>query len=107
MGPIGGARVGFKDGAYILNPTVDELTESALDLVVAGTQEGVLMVESEAGELSEEIMLGAVSFGHLIGKAVAVDSRHLRQRNRLEAQKRAFHGRRNGAGICHRSGYQA
>jgi polyribonucleotide nucleotidyltransferase len=64
LGPIAAARVGFKDGAYILNPTTDELAESALDLVVAGTSEGVLMVESEAKELSEEIMLGAVTFGH-------------------------------------------
>ncbi|MBT4890994.1 MAG: polyribonucleotide nucleotidyltransferase, partial [Rhodospirillales bacterium] len=64
MGPLGAARVGYKDGEYLLNPTVEELTESELDLVVAGTQEGVLMVESEAKELSEDIMLGAVKFGH-------------------------------------------
>jgi len=64
MGPIAGARVGRVDGAYVLNPTLDELADSDLDLVVAGTKEGVLMVESEASELSEEIMLGAVSFGH-------------------------------------------
>ncbi|NVK19868.1 MAG: polyribonucleotide nucleotidyltransferase [Methylocystaceae bacterium] len=64
MGPIGAARVGYKDGEYLLNPTTDELEESVLDLAVAGTQEGVLMVESEAQELSEEIMLGAVAFGH-------------------------------------------
>ncbi|MCE2964431.1 MAG: polyribonucleotide nucleotidyltransferase [Alphaproteobacteria bacterium] len=64
MGPIGAAKVGYIDGKYVLNPTVSELKESSLELVVAGTQEGVLMVESEARELSEEIMLGAVEFGH-------------------------------------------
>ncbi len=64
MGPIGGARVAFTNGEYVLNPTLDELKESQLDLVVAGTQDAVLMVESEAKELSEEIMLGAVMFGH-------------------------------------------
>lgn len=65
LGPIGGARVGYKNGEYILNPTMDVTrNESELDLVVAGTQEGVLMVESMASELSEEVMLGAVNFGH-------------------------------------------
>ena len=64
LGPIGAARVGFIEGEYVLNPCVDELPNSKLDLVVAGTQEGVLMVESEAHELSEEQMLGAVMFGH-------------------------------------------
>ena len=64
MGPVGAARVGYVDGAYKLNPLIDEVKESALDLVVAGTQDAVLMVESEAKELSEEIMLGAVMFGH-------------------------------------------
>jgi polyribonucleotide nucleotidyltransferase len=64
MGPIGAARVGFANNEYILNPTIDEMKESQLDLVVAGTQDAVLMVESEAQELSEEIMLGAVMFGH-------------------------------------------
>ncbi len=64
LGPIGGCRVGYKDGEYILNPTQAEVPESDLDLVLAGTQEGVLMVESEAQELSEEVMLGAVVFGH-------------------------------------------
>ena len=64
MGPIGGARVGFINNEYVLNPTLDEMTESQLDLVVAGTSDAVLMVESEAKELSEEIMLGAVMFGH-------------------------------------------
>src|ERR1700732_2394723 len=64
MGPIGGARVGFSNSEYVLNPTIDEMKESQLDLVVAGTQDAVLMVESEAKELSEDIMLGAVMFGH-------------------------------------------
>jgi polyribonucleotide nucleotidyltransferase len=64
MGPIGGARVGYQDGKYILNPTFTQLKTSALDLVVAGTQDAVLMVESEASELSEDVMLGAVMFGH-------------------------------------------
>ncbi len=64
LGPIGAARVGYIDGQYVLNPPVDSMSSSQLDLVVAGTQEGVLMVESEANELSEEIMLGAVTFGH-------------------------------------------
>jgi polyribonucleotide nucleotidyltransferase len=63
LGPIGGARVGYIDGQYVLNPTLEQIPESKLDLVVAGTAEGVLMVESEAEELSEEIMLGAVTFG--------------------------------------------
>jgi polyribonucleotide nucleotidyltransferase len=64
LGPIGAARVGYKDGKYILNPTATQLSESKLDLVVAGTAEGVLMVESEAKGLDEETMLGAVVFGH-------------------------------------------
>ena len=64
MGPIGGIRVGRKDDKLIFNPTSDELKESELDLVIAGTKEGVLMVESEAQELSEEVMLDAVTQGH-------------------------------------------
>jgi polyribonucleotide nucleotidyltransferase len=64
LGPIGGARVGYIDGNYILNPTLGEVSRSQLDLVVAGTGKGVLMVESEAKELSEDLMLGAVTFGH-------------------------------------------
>jgi len=64
LGPIGGARVGYIEGNYVLNPTLGEILRSELDLVVAGTTEGVLMVESEAKELSEELMLGAVTFGH-------------------------------------------
>jgi polyribonucleotide nucleotidyltransferase len=64
MGPLGAARVGFVNNEYVLNPLLDEMTESHLDLVVAGTQDAVLMVESEAKELTEEVMLGAVMFGH-------------------------------------------
>ena len=64
LGPIGACRVGFVDGNYKLNPRIDELSSSDLDLIVAGTSDGVLMVESEAHELSEEVMLGAVVFGH-------------------------------------------
>jgi polyribonucleotide nucleotidyltransferase len=64
QGPIGAAKVGYKNGQYLLNPTVSELKESQLELVVAGTSEAVLMVESEAAELSEDVMLGAVVFGH-------------------------------------------
>ncbi|PWW00157.1 polyribonucleotide nucleotidyltransferase [Hoeflea marina] len=64
MGPIAGARVGYVNGDYMLNPHVDEMPESQLDLIVAGTSEAVLMVESEAKELGEDVMLGAVMFGH-------------------------------------------
>jgi len=64
MGPIGAARVGYINGDYVLNPLIDTYPESKLDLVVAGTSDAVMMVESEAQELSEEIMLGAVVFGH-------------------------------------------
>jgi len=64
FGPIAGARVGYVDGQYVLNPALQDMEKSQLDLVVGGTQEGVLMVESEAHELSEEVMLGAVMFGH-------------------------------------------
>ena len=64
FGPIAAARVGYKDGDYMLNPTLADMAESQMDLVVAGTAEGVLMVESEAKELSEDVMLGAVNFGH-------------------------------------------
>ena len=63
LGPVGCARVGYTDGEFILNPTIEEMLETDLDLVVAGTRNGVLMVESEAKELPEEIMLGAVKFG--------------------------------------------
>ena len=64
MGPIGAARVGYIDGEYVVNPTLDQMPDSVLNLVVAGTMDAVLMVESEAQELSEEIMLGAVMKGH-------------------------------------------
>ena len=64
MGPIGAARVGYIDGEYVLNPLVDDMANSRLDLVVAGTRDAVMMVESEAQELSEEVMLGSVVFAH-------------------------------------------
>src|ERR1700742_689544 len=64
MGPIGSARVGYIDGEYVLNPSIEQYPESKLELVVAGTRDAVMMVESEAQELSEEVMLGAVMFGH-------------------------------------------
>ncbi len=64
FGPVGAARVGYENGEYILNPTVAQMEGATLDLVLAGTAEGVLMVESEAKELPEDIMLGAVNFGH-------------------------------------------
>ena len=63
-GPIGGARVGYIDNKYCLNPELSSMSDSQLNLVVAGTSEAILMVESEANELSEEVMLGAVLFGH-------------------------------------------
>ncbi|WP_374359873.1 polyribonucleotide nucleotidyltransferase [Pseudoduganella danionis] len=74
-GPIGAARVGYANGQYILNPTVEQLKTSQMDLVVAGTETAVLMVESEAQQLSEEIMLGAVVYGHEQMKAV-IDAIH-------------------------------
>ncbi len=64
LGPVGGARVGYINGEFVLNPTLEQMEDSQLDLVVAGTKEGVLMVESEASELTEETMLEAVDFGH-------------------------------------------
>ncbi len=76
-GPIGAARVGYIDGEYVLNPTATQLKESKLDLVVAGTENAVLMVESEADLLSEEVMLGAVTFGHEASRAVVQAVREL------------------------------
>ena len=70
QGPLGAARVGYKEGQYLLNPSFSELDDSELDLVVAGTASSVLMVESEARQLSEEVMLGAVMFGHMQAQAV-------------------------------------
>src|SRR5690606_24081688 len=70
MGPIGAARVGYIDGEYVLNTPIDKRGDSKLDLVMAGTADAVLMVESEADELSEEVMLGAVMFGHQQSKKV-------------------------------------
>ncbi len=68
MGPIGCARIGYKDGDYIVNPTCDEMADTELDLVMAGTADAVMMVESQASELSEEVMLGAVMAGHKASK---------------------------------------
>jgi polyribonucleotide nucleotidyltransferase len=70
QGPIGAARVGYKDGLYLLNPSRKSLEQSQLDLVVAGTKDAILMVESEAKELSEDIMRGAIDFGHEMMKGV-------------------------------------
>src|SRR4030095_10675067 len=70
MGPIGGARVSYNDGEYILNPSQEQIKAGQLDLVVAGTPNAVMMVESEAKELSEEVMLGAVMFAHEASKKV-------------------------------------
>src|SRR6187200_2338196 len=70
MGPIGGCRVGFKDGEYVLNPSMAQVAEGRLDLVVAATHDAVMMVESEAKELTEEEMLGAVMFAHEESKKV-------------------------------------
>lgn len=69
-GPIGAARVGYKEGIYLLNPSRKDLEQSRLDLVVAGTKDAILMVESEAKELSEDIMRGAIMFGHEMMKNV-------------------------------------
>ncbi|SNT21173.1 polyribonucleotide nucleotidyltransferase [Noviherbaspirillum humi] len=74
-GPIGAARVGYVDGQYVLNPTTSQLAKTELDLVVAGTEQAVLMVESEANQLSEEVMLGAVVYGHEQMKVV-IDAIH-------------------------------
>ena len=69
-GPIGAARVGYVDGEYILNPYSNHIKEGDLDLVVAGTLDAVMMVESEANELSEDVMLGAVMFAHAASKTI-------------------------------------
>jgi len=74
-GPLGAARVGYVDGQYVLNPTSTQMASSQLDLVVAGTEQAVLMVESEANQLSEEVMLGAVVYGHEQMKVV-IDAIH-------------------------------
>jgi len=84
-GPIGAARVGYIGGNYVLNPTASQLEESDLDLVVAGTESAVLMVESEAKLLSEDVMLGAVSFGHEASKAVVQVVRELADEVGVEA----------------------
>ena len=83
-GPMGAARVGFIDGEYVLNPSFEELNDSYLDMVVAGTDEAVLMVESEAKELNEDLMLGAVLFGHQEMKAVITACNELKQKTGKE-----------------------
>jgi polyribonucleotide nucleotidyltransferase len=84
-GPIGAARVGYANGEYLLNPTKEQLTTSKMDLVVAGTEAAVLMVESEADMLSEEVMLGAVVFGHEQGKvAIAAINELVREAGKPE-----------------------
>ncbi|HMM14035.1 MAG TPA: polyribonucleotide nucleotidyltransferase [Parvibaculum sp.] len=88
LGPIGGARVGYFNGEYKLNPMIDEMVESDLDLVVAGTSDAVLMVESEAKELSEDVMLGAVMFGHREFQPV-IDA-IIRMAERCAKEPRAF-----------------
>ena len=93
MGPIGAARVGYINGSYVLNPTLEQVKESKLDLVVAGTADAVLMVESEAQELSEDVMLGAVMFGHRV--VPAGDRRdHPARRARRQGAARLPAGRR-------------
>ena len=84
-GPMGAARVGFIDGEYVLNPSFEELNDSYLDMVVAGTDEAVLMVQSEAKELNEDLMLGAVLFGHQEMKAVITACNELKQKTGKEA----------------------
>ncbi len=84
-GPMGAARVGFIDGEYVLNPSFEELNDSYLDMVVAGTDEAVLMVESEAKELNEDLMLGAVLFGHQEMKAVIIACNELKEKTGKEA----------------------
>ena len=79
-GPMGAARVGFVDGNYVLNPSYAELENSYLDMVVAGTEKAVLMVESEAKELNEDLMLGAVLFGHQEMQAVVKACTELKQK---------------------------
>ncbi len=91
MGPIGGVRVGYLDGKFVINPTLEQTEQSKLDLVVAGTKEGVLMVESEAKELDEATMLSAVMEGHR--SYPAGDRRH-------HPARRAC---RQGADAAHRS----
>jgi len=94
LGPIGAARVGYIDGKYVLNPMIDEMSESSLDLVVAGTGDAVLMVESEAKELPEDVMLGAVMYGQkhfkpVIGAIVSLAERAAKEPWELKAEEDA------------------
>ena len=93
-GPIGAARIGYKNGDYILNPTIDQQSDSALDLVVAGTDSAVLMVESEADTLSEDEMLNAVMFGHqqfqpVIDAIIALAERAAREPREMTHEDRS------------------
>ena len=116
MGPIGGARVAFINDEYVLNPTLDEMPQSQLDLVVAGTQDAVMMVESEAKELSEDIMLGAVMFGHRhfqpvieaiikLAEKAAKEPRDLPASENKALEKEILESRREGSarGLCDRA----
>src|ERR1044072_1011000 len=88
LGPIGAARVGYIEGKYVLNPMIDEMGVSSLDLVVAGTNDAVLMVESEAKELSEDVMLGAVMYGHKYFQPVIDAIIKLAEKERKETRAR-------------------
>ena len=91
-GPIGAARVGYADGRYLLNPGYEALSKSALNMVVAGTESAVLMVESEAKELSEDQMLGGVLYGH-----IEMQTRHCRHQGTRRGSRQAGLGVRGGA----------
>ncbi|MFO1184837.1 MAG: polyribonucleotide nucleotidyltransferase [Bauldia sp.] len=96
MGPVGAARVGYIAGKYVLNPQIDERPESKLDLVVAGTSDAVLMVESEAQELDEDVMLGAVMFGHrsfqaVIDAIIRLAEKAAREPRELPADEQSAH----------------
>ena len=86
-GTLGAARVGYIDGQLVANPTIQEMENSELDLVLAGTEEGVLMVESEAQELPESTMLDAVNFGHEFTKTSSKKFMHLLEKQRLKRLK--------------------
>src|SRR3546814_1418280 len=85
------SRGGYKDGEYLLNPSLDQVKEGELDLVVAGTQDAVMMVESEAKELSEDIMLGAVMFAHAESKKVVDAIIKLAEKDRKSTRLNSSH----------------